>query len=436
MATFLIATMAIPGHVAPFAPVARELTARGHRVIWYTSRFYQTRVEATGAIFKPIVSAVDFGDADYNRHYPARAQTAGLQQVVFDFVNLFVGSAEGHYHDLRAIIADEQPDVLLSDSAVIGAYWIGTRGAIPHALLNITTMHFPSRELAPFGLGIMPDGSLLGQIRNRALDFLANTVMFRPINQAHRAAARKYGIPASPVRPTPAPHLTMQPSIPAFEYASADASDALHFIGALLPETSAFTPPEWWDEVVGADRPVVLVTQGTIATNADELIAPTLAGLADEDVLVIAATGGKTADDLGLSVPPNARVVPFVPFVPLMPHIDLYITNGGYGGVMIALAHGVPMIGAGTTEDKVEVNNRIARAGVGINLRTATPTPEQVRSAARTILNEARYRQRAKAMGAALAQHDAPRAAADLLETLARTKQPVRRGAPIQWELT
>jgi len=32
MARFLFATMAIVGHVAPIAPVARELTRRGHEV--------------------------------------------------------------------------------------------------------------------------------------------------------------------------------------------------------------------------------------------------------------------------------------------------------------------------------------------------------------------------------------------------------------------
>lgn len=58
----------------------------------------------------------------------------------------------------------------------------------------------------------------------------------------------------------------------------------VHYIGALLPDTPTdFTPPAWWDAVIHKRRPVVLVTQGTVATDAHDLIAPTLRALAFED---------------------------------------------------------------------------------------------------------------------------------------------------------
>ena len=49
MARFLFATMAIVGHVAPIAPVARELITRGHEVTWYTSKHFEDKITATGA---------------------------------------------------------------------------------------------------------------------------------------------------------------------------------------------------------------------------------------------------------------------------------------------------------------------------------------------------------------------------------------------------
>ena len=101
------------------------------------------------------------------------------------------------------------------------------------------------------------------------------------------------------------------------------------------------------------------------------------------------------------------------------------VTNGGYGGVHIALANGIPLVAAGTSEDKPEITNRIAWSGVGINLKTKTPTPEQVRAAVRTILSEARYRQRAQEFATEIARYDAPARAVSLLEELAATKQPV-----------
>ena len=66
--------------------------------------------------------------------------------------------------------------------------------------------------------------------------------------------------------------------------------------------------------------------------------------------------------------PPRAeiRVVDYVPFAEIMPYLDVFITNGGYGGVQMALANGVPIVVAGATEDKPEAGARVAwvaRAG-------------------------------------------------------------------------
>ena len=75
-------------------------------------------------------------------------------------------------------------------------------------------------------------------------------------------------------------------------------------------------------------------------------------------------------------------VTSFLPFAALLPHVAVYVSNGGYGGVQQALAHGVPVAVAGTTEDKAEVAGRVEYAGVGLNLRSHSPTPERLRRAA------------------------------------------------------
>jgi UDP:flavonoid glycosyltransferase YjiC (YdhE family) len=109
----------------------------------------------------------------------------------------------------------------------------------------------------------------------------------------------------------------------------------------------------------------------------------------------------------------------------LLPYVDVYITNGGYGGVMTALSHGVPVIAAGVTEDKPEVGNRVEYSGVGINLKTATPTVEQIKGAAKQVLAEPRYRQHARRLQNELGRYHAPTSAVMLLEKLAVTKRPV-----------
>ena len=106
------------------------------------------------------------------------------------------------------------------------------------------------------------------------------------------------------------------------------------------------------------------------------------------------------------------------------------ITNGGFNGVQMALANGVPVIGAGKSEDKPEICARIDWLGVGIDLKTDKPNPAQIRSAVSKILADRSYQHRAQDLQRTISEYDAPAIAATLLEQLAVTQQPVGRNLP------
>ena len=82
----------------------------------------------------------------------------------------------------------------------------------------------------------------------------------------------------------------------------------------------------------------------------------------------------------------------------MLPKADVLVTNGGYGSVNQVLSFGVPLVAAGLTEDKADVNARVAWSGAGINLATNEPTPQALREAVRTVLDKPDYRARAKRM--------------------------------------
>lgn len=62
---------------------------------------------------------------------------------------------------------------------------------------------------------------------------------------------------------------------------------------------------------------------------------------------------------------------------------------------MHGVMNGSPMIIAGVSNDRGDVANRMENAGLGINLRTATPTPEQISAAVDQVLADSSYKQRA-----------------------------------------
>lgn len=72
------------------------------------------------------------------------------------------------------------------------------------------------------------------------------------------------------------------------------------------------------------------------------------------------------------------------------------VTNGGYGGVQLALRHGLPLVVAGGSEDKPAVAARVADFGVGIDLRTGRPDAAAVGHAVWRVLDEPAFRRRAR----------------------------------------
>jgi UDP:flavonoid glycosyltransferase YjiC (YdhE family) len=297
MTRFLICTMPIAGHVNPGLPIAGALVRRGHELVWYTGQQFRAAIEATGARHIPMQAAAihDRSKSAVDRGAPAQAGLAGFKS---DLKHLFLDPMPAQVADLRRILRDFPAEVLLADTGFVGAGALHELGGPPYAIYGITALTLGSRDTAPFGLALPPDASPLGRLRNRALAALFQHVIFRDVTKYANALRRKLGLP--PLRRSVldglSPFLYLQSSTSAFEYPRSDLPPQLHFIGPLLPEPPRdFAPPVWWGDL-GDGRPVVLVNQGTVATDPGDLIVPALRALEGEDVLVVATTGGVSVD--------------------------------------------------------------------------------------------------------------------------------------------
>lgn len=431
MAKFLVGTIAAVGHVNPALPIVRKLIEQGHEVWWYTGQDFKAKVQATGAHHVPIRRGVDITlpEKNFSQEWiDRRAALKGFAQFKFDLKYGFIDGAVAQLQDLTDILQEFPADVLLGDSFCLGMSWLYEKTRLPWAGIGITVLPFQSRDTAPFGLGLQPIASPFGRLRNAALTGLLNNVLMRDVNLHFNQVRESVGLPVKHqnfFETALSPFLHLQGTTPSFEYPRSDLPPQIHFIGTLVPPSPTdFTPPAWWQELQG-ELPVIHVTQGTIATEASELIVPTIQALADEAILIVATTGGR---DLGLeSLPDNVRLEAFIPHAQLLPFVDVMVTNGGFNGVQMALANGVPLVTAGRTEDKPEICARVQWTGTGINLKTATPTPTQIRNAVNKVLASPSYRQNAQKFQQEMALYDAPAVAVNLLETLATTKQPVLR---------
>lgn len=218
--------------------------------------------------------------------------------------------------------------------------------------------------------------------------------------------------------------VTAQLCVEEFEYPRHDLPEQVRFVGPLPePRFAADALPDWWGEIEG-DRPVVLVSQGTIANDdLTQLVVPTLLALADTDALVVAALGRDTSalDPLLDRIPNNVRVVEFVPFWRLLPHVDVMVTNGGYGATQQALRHGVPLVVGGDGEDRPYIAARVQASDTGLDLGTGRPSAEQLVRAVATVRSDPRIQQGTQRMTAAIAASDALAAISALVEASAQT---------------
>jgi MGT family glycosyltransferase len=409
--SILFAVTGAPGHVNPMLTIACYLRDRGHSIIFNTAEVFRRQVEAENLRFVPFSG---FANYDYRRldeAFPERNNfKPGPDQLAHDFKNGFGKPIPDQLRGIRQIMDEAEIGLILTDVTFMGTFplLLGPREARPPIIsCGMLPMLLSSIDTSPFSL---PDSSPAGRARN-IQDNQQFQAMFRSAQDYMNQVLGNCGVPPMPGFFNDCwytlPDFFLQLTAASFEYPRSDMPSTIEFAGPVLPQASTdFRPPEWWKDLDGS-KPLVLVTQGTVA-NADlnELIGPTLAGLSTEDVTVIAATG-RPDGTLATPVPSNAIVTTYVPFLELLPKVDVFVTNGGYGAVNQALSHGVPVVVAGETEDKAFVAARITWSGAGINLATSHPSAEEVRNAVREVLSDATYRTNARMMKNDFAQYNA-----------------------------
>ena len=417
---YLFAPIPVTGHVNPGLPIARELVRRGHHVRWYSTPRFKHAIESIGARWVPLRNAIPIDEENFDL-WPDRP-AEGIAQLQYDLKHLFIEFVRGALTDLEAELRREPADVIVADNASAVVEAVHQKLGIPWAVYGMTVLSTSSRDTAPFGLALQPSSTVLGRLRNKALYWLVEKVIFREAHAYNAQLRRELGLP--PLQRSifdfaKDADLYLQSGVPSFDYPRTDLAPNVHYLGAPIPDPPhGWTPPSWWSQVYG--KRVVLVTQGTINNDFDQLIRPAIRALAEQNVLVIVTTGSRNAEEVGIDpLPSNVRVQRFIPYAHLIPHVDLLLTNGGYGSIQIALAHGVPVVAIGKTEDKAEIANRVNWSGVGIGLKERTATEEQIRNAVRTVLATPTYAARAEAMRYEMDGLDAAKIGADLLEELA-----------------
>jgi MGT family glycosyltransferase len=394
------------GHLFPTVPILLELQHRDHEVVTRTVSAGVPVLRELGLKadrVSPEVEAVEMDD------YRVRSPQASIKRAV----RVITTRAKLEVPEVRRLVAEERPDLILVDSNSWGAAAVAEASGLPWATLQHFPTPLPSHDVPPFGPGLQPRGGWLGQARNRVLRPLLlgalERVLLPPLNHEVRPLAG-----ASPIRDARdlyarAP-LTLYLTSTAFEYPRTDWPASFCFTGPLTwdPPVEA---PAWLDSL---GRPAVLVTTSSEFQDDGALVETALAGLAGEDLDVVATMpAGVPA---GLDIPANARVEEFVPHSRVLAKAAVAVTHGGMGATQKMLAVGVPVVVVPWGRDQAEVGRRAEAAGAGVLLPRRKLSPERLRDSVRRARE---LRPAAEALAAKMAAEGGAPLAVDRLEVLA-----------------
>ncbi|HYN28498.1 MAG TPA: glycosyltransferase [Dermatophilaceae bacterium] len=448
MTRVLVTTASMAGHLRPVSAVVRELTSAGHDVVWATGPDYLAEVTAVGA------RAVAMGGEEASGGRPATVRQGRVSGVVglrHALDEVFLRPLPAAVAAVQRLVDEVRPDVVLADQGCLAGPLVAEARDLPRVTVSVSPLGLASVDTGPFGSGLPPTATRHGHFRNRLLNRVLPGVVLADLQR--RANDVRTGLGLAPL-----PELFLDWSmrvadrvlavgVEALEYPRSDLPVPVTFVGVLpapatgggaTPATGGGATPAWLADLPAAraaGRPVLLVTQGTVTTDPRNLVLPAVAGLATPSdpagrhapaewgPLVVVTTADRDPDEVfpPASRPRGLRVARTLPFDAVLPHTDVLVTNGGYGGVLAALAAGVPLVVAGTTEDKLEVGNRVARAGCGVALRTDRPGERELAAAVHRVRADPAFRERARAVARDLAAAPGPAGAAALvLEAAAR----------------
>ena len=422
MACIVLAASPLSGHVLPMVRIGAHLRALGHDVVLLTADRYRQAAQRAGLAFEPLHTDGPVDDLRGTERWRKWLGPSVFRRYLLGraaMCSTFVTPLASQYLALEGVLARHSVDGVLVDLAFTGAMplLLANRRRPAVSVVGVGPMTLSSSDAPPFGMAWQPRAGRKYDRHNR----LVHQLLLGGIQSELDKALGRCGAPPSPVSLTDWPQLAdrlIQLTIPAFEYPRRDLPDSVEFVGPVLGDGAIdfdeFDPPSWWPNVIDT-RTVVHVTQGTFDNaGLDQLVGPCLAALADTDGLVVVATiGQRTDQNLRRPVPANAFISEWIPYSVLLQHVDIMITNGGYGGVHHALRYGVPVIVAGETSDKGEIGARVAYSGVGINLKRSRPRPTQIAEAVREIQSCSRYRIAAQQLSRDIAHTSA-------LDTIAR----------------
>jgi UDP:flavonoid glycosyltransferase YjiC (YdhE family) len=417
------------GHVFPQLSIALAVRERGGEAAFFTEREFGAVVEREGM---PLFGFERVEGAW--RQVRARERAVGgrrqsLRVAHQAFRQWLVETIPDQVEDLRAVIAEWEPDVIVTDASMWGPSLILRESEpIPVALASpLVYAAIPGPDAGPPGSGLAP----AVDARGRAVAWgvtRATEVVARGVRRRIDELRAGYGL--GPMGCGVNEHLGRLPlylvlSIPELDYQRWDLPSGVRYVGPCLWHPPQPADTSAWLDALAADRPWVHVTDGTSHFQDPFVLRAAVQGLSGTAMEVIVTHGRERRREEFAPGPvaPNIHFTSWVSHDALLPRCAALVTTGGAGSTMAGVRAGIPLVLVPTTWDKPDNARRVAEAGAGVIVRPRKCSPQGLRAAVDEVLSDPGYRQAAQECAKQLAAAPGPAGAAELIELLGRPRR-------------
>ena len=380
-----IAFFCIPahGHTNPTLGVVRELVQRGHEVWYYSYEPFKEKIEETGAKF----IACDIYDAEKNLT-PEEGARVG-KDLAFS-TKLLVDTTLALDEIVCKHMDELQPDCIVADSMAVWGKALAIKRNIPF-VSSTTTFAFNEYSSRLMKRGI---GELFGMIFS----------MPKINKQLKRLQDKGYPVTnILSIIQNDNDTNTIVYTSKEFQPCADTFSDKYAFVGPSIRPAK--------ETVEKSGKKLVYISLGTVTNLLKKFYKNVIEALKDSEYEVIMSVGEHTdIKELG-EIPSNFKVYPSVDQIAVLEKADAFITHCGMNSASEGLYFEVPLVLFPQTPEQGAVATRTTQVGAGILLEKNTP--EAIRSAVKTILEDESYQKNAAKISKSFKESGGASAAAD-----------------------
>ena len=383
MACIFFFSLPAHGHVNPTLPLVRELTSRGHRVLYYDAEAFREKIEAAGAQLVPIDAYTPPAPADIDLR--AGKDFALLIEMAAD---LTLSLEERVAQDVAA----HHPACVIGDSVCFWGKLLARRHGLPF-ICSTTSLAFNGHT---------------ARLMKQRLPEILRMLLGMPRMERKLRLLREHGYDAPDMvsligNDSETPTIVYTSRL--FQPMAETFGSGYAFVGPLVLQRY---PRQ------AHDRPLVYISLGTVLNNAPDFYKSAiraLSGMACDAILSI----GDAVDPAALGpLPGNVRVFPRVNQLEVLAGADVFLTHCGMNSSSESLLCGVPMVLFPQHSEENAVAIRCEQLGVGLRLKR--PSARCIQSALETVLGDDRYRQAARTVAEDFARCGGASEAADFIE--------------------